>query len=1031
MVHEMGEDDMPLDDKAKRTRDLLSSFYSPDPSVSNTGNSFEFASLDAINTTSFDAEQYMNLLVQKSNLEGLLQRHVEMAAEIKNLDTDLQMLVYENYNKFISATDTIKRMKSNIVGMEASMEQLLGKAYNIEQFIYDLPARLGKCIKSETYADAVKIYIGAMPIFKVYGDSSFQDCKQASEEAMATITKNLQGKLFLDSESIQARAEAAVLLKKLNFPMDNLKAKLFEKLEQSLEGLQLKHEDIANVLVESNNPSGQGNNTESVPGSAHDALVCEFAEAVRAYQVIFPDSEKQLIKLSQDLIAKHFEITEGYIKEWIPIANFLGVLRKYYGSLNTASLGNHCSAIVMHFLSVPFTHRAAWFSDAPRACFSHFCNLFLLSLVWSVKWSLHRPKDSGKLKFFTHPIPAKASFLPFVSKKFPMDDFWLIKYHVLILSCLEALHLISRNALPNTGIIWKDVHLMDKVLREALLPDCALKASLVAVKQYIKSTFSHLLHDISGIVMKDTGVAGTHKAVTLHHPMTLQRTQIYSLTNVHIKPKEEAKEHLLVVFLEAGKTAVLQGSVNVLLDFRQLLEENLGGLQLSNLIIVWVREGFQDFFRALHDRLLLLSGKNKSASQDENSTEGMQVEKVIPGLVLVLAQLSVFIEQTAIPRITEARSHSQFHFIFLLTVECPDCQEIAAYFSGGGGLASENGPALVPGEICQTFRSDGEILLQHYINMITQKILVLLRKRFTAPNWVKHKEPREVHMFVDLFLQELEAIRTEAKQILPHGVLRKHRRSESNGSTASSRSNPLREDKMIRSNTHRARSQLLETHLAKLFKQKVEIFTKTEYTQESVVTTVVKLCLKSLLEFVRLQTFNRSGFQQIQLDIQFLRASLKEIVEDEAAIDFLLDEVIVGASERCLDPIPLELPILDKLIQAKLAKEKEQTPISLNLEEGQISAGECIVGVGGKMVSEGCFALMVHAGGWRKGYKAFIGKFKNQWLICKASGRNNGWNKARELIRLICRLKHYQISSGCFLLLKWQEEKLEPTLNEF
>lgn len=68
------------------------------------------------------------------------------------------------------------------------------------------------------------------------------------------------------------------------------------------------------------------------------------------------------------------------------------------------------------------------------------------------------------------------------------------------------------------------------------------------------------------------------------------------------------------------------------------------------------------------------------------------------------------------------------------------------------------------------------------------------------------------------------------KQILPQGV-RKHRRSESNGSTASSRSNPLREDKMTRSNTQRARSQLLETHLAKLFKQKVEIFTKVEFTQ--------------------------------------------------------------------------------------------------------------------------------------------------------------------------------------------------------
>lgn len=52
------------------------------------------------------------------------------------------------------------------------------------------------------------------------------------------------------------------------------------------------------------------------------------------------------------------------------------------------------------------------------------------------------------------------------------------------------------------------------------------------------------------------------------------------------------------------------------------------------------------------------------------------------------------------------------------------------------------------------------------------------------------------------------------------------------------------------------------------------------------------MCLKSLQEFVRLQTFSRSGFQQIQLDIQFLRTPLREIVEDEAAVDFLLDEVV-------------------------------------------------------------------------------------------------------------------------------------------
>ncbi|GLT55812.1 hypothetical protein SLA2020_289000 [Shorea laevis] len=69
-------------------------------------------------------------------------------------------------------------------------------------------------------------------------------------------------------------------------------------------------------------------------------------------------------------------------------------------------------------------------------------------------------------------------------------------------------------------------------------------------------------------------------------------------------------------------------------------------------------------------------------------------------------------------------------------------------------------------------------------------------------------------------------LENEVKQILPQGYLRKHRRSDSNGSTTSSRSNPLRDDKMSRSNTQRARSQLLETHLAKLFKQEVEYLPK-------------------------------------------------------------------------------------------------------------------------------------------------------------------------------------------------------------
>ncbi|KAF6146854.1 hypothetical protein GIB67_018507 [Kingdonia uniflora] len=456
----------------------------------------------------------MKLLVQKSNLGGLLQKHVEMAAEIKNLDTDLQMLVYENYNKFICATDTIKRMNNNIVGMEANMEQLLEKIMSIQsksdvvntslfekreqieklhrarnllrkvQFIYDLPSRLAKCIKSEAYGDAVRFFTGAMPIFKV--------------------------------------------------------------------------------------------------------KIREFAETVRAYQEIFHDSEKRLIEIVRNLFTKHFETIRYRIKG---------------------------------------------------------------------RWS-------------------------------------------------------SADLLVMLRVAWKDMAMIDEVLPQAALPDFSLEAAHDIIKQYVTNTFSHLLQDVSE-----------------------------SLIRVQSKPKDGLEEECyLQVALEGSKKALIQGSMDVLL-------------------------------------------------------------------------------------------------------------EIAASFSGGGIRGYEYGPAFVPGEICRIFRSASEKFLH------------------------VHKEPREVHMFVDLLLQE------------------KHRRSESNGSTTSSRSNPAHEDMISRSNAQRARSQLLETHLAKLFNRKMEIVTEVEQTQESVVSTIVKLCLKSLQKFVRLQTFNRSGLQQIQLDIQFLRAPVKEIAEDEAAVDFLLDEV--------------------------------------------------------------------------------------------------------------------------------------------
>ncbi len=78
----------------------------------------------AIDTPTFNADQHTSDILRIFPLEKLMVEHRNMAREIKNLDSDMQQLVYENYNKFITATDTIRTMKHSLDAMETEMQRL-------------------------------------------------------------------------------------------------------------------------------------------------------------------------------------------------------------------------------------------------------------------------------------------------------------------------------------------------------------------------------------------------------------------------------------------------------------------------------------------------------------------------------------------------------------------------------------------------------------------------------------------------------------------------------------------------------------------------------------------------------------------------------------------------------------------------------------------------------------------------------------------------------------------------------------------
>mmetsp|Transcript_14959 Transcript_14959/g.19396 ORF Transcript_14959/g.19396 Transcript_14959/m.19396 type:complete len:585 (-) Transcript_14959:193-1947(-) len=109
----------------------------------------------------------------------------------------------------------------------------------------------------------------------------------------------------------------------------------------------------------------------------------------------------------------------------------------------------------------------------------------------------------------------------------------------------------------------------------------------------------------------------------------------------------------------------------------------------------------------------------------------------------------------------------------------------------------------------------------------------------------------------------------------------------------------------------------LHLDIERVFSERVVIFNDDlQLNVPSLLFSILKPLLKGMAECVRCLTLRRDfEFQQIQLDVQFLRIAVTYFIgdgpmENKAIIDALLDEVLTSASERCLvDPAEAALEV--------------------------------------------------------------------------------------------------------------------------
>lgn len=225
-------------------------------------------------------------------------------------------------------------------------------------------------------------------------------------------------------------------------------------------------------------------------------------------------------------------------------------------------------------------------------------------------------------------------------------------------------------------------------------------------------------------------------------------------------------------------------------------------------------------------------------------------------------------------------------------------------------------------------------LLKQYIASQGYTLSQMLRKSIETRDWLNTVEPRHVRSVMKRIIEDLTHI---SKQVImlyndqsqtigvssgSSSYTRTYHRSNIyNSSTRSSdggrrtvimpRSSAIDRSTSIGPGSSASSTGNLQLNFHKVFNEKLDIFIDLQFHKTSILSSIIKLLLKTYLECIRMKTFSRYGLQQMQVDINYLYNHLWLFVNnDDRFIMNLLEEIISSTALRCLDPVLMESSVI-------------------------------------------------------------------------------------------------------------------------
>ncbi|XP_025207778.1 vacuolar protein sorting-associated protein 51 homolog [Melanaphis sacchari] len=207
-------------------------------------------------------------------------------------------------------------------------------------------------------------------------------------------------------------------------------------------------------------------------------------------------------------------------------------------------------------------------------------------------------------------------------------------------------------------------------------------------------------------------------------------------------------------------------------------------------------------------------------------------------------------------------------------------------------------------ELASDMHSAAQDLVNYYVRVEGLSISQMLKKSVETRDWLHSLEPRTVRAVMKRVVEEITSVDSQVGELFEEGM-RTDRSSDSSRRTQMSRH--------IRAWSSGGTATNTQTFSAinRLFSERIDIFSPVQFSRVSITTGIIKISLKTLLECVRLRTFNRYGLQQVQVDIHYLQLYLWRFVSDENLVHLLLDEILSSSVHRCLNPVLMEPSVVE------------------------------------------------------------------------------------------------------------------------